>query len=225
MTNSTPHRQHFEPKLEILPAPQLRLWPELKDTPSMFTLYGGTALALHYGHRDSVDFDFFSNFDFDPMELKESVPYLQDALLIRTADNTLECRVDRGGPVLVSFFGGRKLQKVEQPFSSTENDLAVASPRDVLATKLNTIQKRGSAKDYIDIAAGLNEGWTLEQGCEDAISVWGYSFEPMTSLKALCSFNDIQGDPLPQKIQEQLHSAVYAVDLSALPSHDRGMDL
>jgi hypothetical protein len=45
----------------MLPPPQLKLWPELGATPESFTLYGGTALTLHLGHRTSVDFDFFSN--------------------------------------------------------------------------------------------------------------------------------------------------------------------
>ena len=50
----------FSPRLDILPAPQLQLWAELGTVPPAFVLYGGTALALHLGHRQSVDFDFFS---------------------------------------------------------------------------------------------------------------------------------------------------------------------
>ena len=48
----------FQPRLDILPASQRTLWPELDATPDHFTLYGGTALALRLGHRQSVDFDF-----------------------------------------------------------------------------------------------------------------------------------------------------------------------
>ena len=47
------------PRLEILPAPQRRLWDDLKHTPREFVLYGGTAPALRLGHRHSEDFDFF----------------------------------------------------------------------------------------------------------------------------------------------------------------------
>ena len=36
----------FEPRLDILPESQRRLWPELDAVPSDFVLYGGTALAL-----------------------------------------------------------------------------------------------------------------------------------------------------------------------------------
>ena len=45
--------------LEILPATQKRLWEELTDVPKQFILFGGTAIALYLGHRDSIDFDFF----------------------------------------------------------------------------------------------------------------------------------------------------------------------
>jgi len=33
----------------------------LAGVPPHFILYGGTALALRLGHRESVDFDFFSS--------------------------------------------------------------------------------------------------------------------------------------------------------------------
>jgi hypothetical protein len=46
--------------LDILPASQRQLWPELDAVPADFVLYGGTGLALQLGHRVSEDFDFFS---------------------------------------------------------------------------------------------------------------------------------------------------------------------
>lgn len=95
----------LKPDLSILPPPSLQLWPELDDTPETFTLYGGTALALRFGHRISVDFDFFSNQPFDPDELVSSVSYIKEAERIHVSPNTLTCRVERNGPVLFSFFG------------------------------------------------------------------------------------------------------------------------
>ncbi len=63
--------QTFDPRLDVLPAAQRRLWDELGDTPPEFVLYGGTALALRLGHRKSADFDFFGAKPFDPGELLE----------------------------------------------------------------------------------------------------------------------------------------------------------
>jgi Nucleotidyl transferase AbiEii toxin, Type IV TA system len=62
----------LSPHLEILPAAQRQLWNEFNQVPGEFTLYGGTAIALQLGHRQSVDFDFFGNRAFDPAKLQAS---------------------------------------------------------------------------------------------------------------------------------------------------------
>jgi hypothetical protein len=51
--------QRFEPKFSILPAAQREIWPSLPPAQQLgFVLYDGTAVALHLGHRESLDFDF-----------------------------------------------------------------------------------------------------------------------------------------------------------------------
>ena len=65
------------PRLDTLPPPQRRLWPELRATPSHFVLYGGTAIALRLAHRQSEDFDFFSSEPLDGDALMARVPYLR----------------------------------------------------------------------------------------------------------------------------------------------------
>jgi hypothetical protein len=47
-------------QLSILPEPQRALWPILEQVPKRFVLYGGTAIALRLGHRESVDFYFLT---------------------------------------------------------------------------------------------------------------------------------------------------------------------
>jgi hypothetical protein len=102
----------FEPRLDILPACQRRLWPELDAVPSAFVLYGGTGLALQLGHRVSEDFDFFSSSGFEPARLRLRLPFFkdldpddQDAWVHYKRDN-LEAFVNRDGVVKVAFFGG-----------------------------------------------------------------------------------------------------------------------
>ena len=56
---------------KILPAIQLRAWEKLarlEDLPK-FYLAGGTAIALHQQHRESIDFDFFTKLEFFPQKL------------------------------------------------------------------------------------------------------------------------------------------------------------
>jgi hypothetical protein len=64
----------FAPRLDILPEPQRKLWPELAAVPRRFVLYGGTAIVLRLGHRASVDFDFFSSIPFTPAGVRPDQP-------------------------------------------------------------------------------------------------------------------------------------------------------
>jgi hypothetical protein len=102
----------LQPRLDILPPPQRTLWAELDATPNHFALYRGTALALRLGHRQSVDFDFFSRTAFNPGHLAGEIPCLVGAEQGQVVGHTLTCRVGRGGPVLVSFFGNLGLGEV-----------------------------------------------------------------------------------------------------------------
>ena len=71
-----------------MPVAQRRLWDELADVPPKFTLYGGTAVALHLGHRHSVDFDFFSASAINPAGLYTELPFLAGAQIIQQEKNT-----------------------------------------------------------------------------------------------------------------------------------------
>src|SRR5260370_14902860 len=151
----------FKPNLSILPEPQRQLWAELRNTPKTFVLYGGTALALRIGHRQSEDFDFFSNRPFDPNLLRDTVSYLKHAEMTQFQDNTLTAVVDRNGPVKLSFFGSLGIKRVQDPDVVEENGVQVASMLDLLASKLKTVQLRAQAKDYRDVLGTLDAGLSL----------------------------------------------------------------
>jgi hypothetical protein len=203
------------PNLDTLPAPQRALWPELAATPDSFTLYGGTALALRLGHRASVDFDFFSNGSFDPERLAEQIPYLLEAERIQLAPDTLTCRVDRGGPVLMSFFGGLGLGQVAAPEPASDTLLRVASLLDLAGTKAAVLQKRAEVKDYLDVHAILRHGIDLPTILAAGGVVYGRKFNPLVTLKALCYFDDVPA--LPVEVRTQLARAVEGVDVTRLP--------
>lgn len=193
----------FSPDLSILPPPQLRLWPELDATPDQFTLYGGTALALHLGHRSSVDFDFFLNQPFDPDELASSLNYLKDAERLQVSPKTLTCRVEReGGPVLLSIFGGLGLGQVAPRDLPDGRSFSVASLLDIAGTKIAVVQKRAEVKDYIDIDALLQHGFDLPTILAAGGVVYGNSFNPLISLKALSFYDDLPG--LPNEVRQRL---------------------
>ena len=207
----------FSPKLEILPHAQRRLWDELRHTPPEFVLYGGTALALRLGHRHSEDFDFFSNGSFAPNVLRNQVHYLQDAEVSQFESNTLTVIVDRDGPVKVSFFGGLKLNRVQDPDVTSDNGIEVASLLDVAATKMATIQQRAQARDYEDVAAIVGAGISLPEALGAAAAAYGQEFNGALSLKALTYFADGDLPNLSPTIQTKLRGLAGEVNLRRIP--------
>lgn len=206
----------FTPNLSTLPTAQRALWRELEATPDHFTLYGGTALALYLGHRTSVDFDFFSNASFDPDELAKSVAYLKDAERIQVAPNTLTCRVDRGDPVIVSFFGDLNFGQVAPREQMAGMKIYVASLLDIAGTKAAVVQKRAEVKDYLDIDALLLHGIDLPTILAAGAVVYGRQFNPLVTVKALSYFDDLRG--LPAEVRIRLAAAVAAVDVTQSPT-------
>ena len=151
------------PRLDILPLAQRRLWDDLSEVPHQFTLYGGTALALHLGHRESVDFNFFSREPLVPMQLQQRLNLAKNAEVLQAEPNTLTLQVLRGGPVKVSFFGALDLGQIEPPLNAEPPGLRIAALADIAATKFKVITQRAEAKDYIDIHALLQHGILPEQ--------------------------------------------------------------
>ena len=216
----------FRPRLDILPAAQKRLWPELSAVPNAFVLYGGTALALHLGHRHSEDFDFFGSRSFDVQRLQAAIPFLAGATVVQRAPDTLTAIVERGGPVKVSFFGVPELPRLRKPEVVKENGLQVASLLDLAGTKASVVQTRAEARDYIDIDALIRLGKIdLPTALAAAGGIYGKAFNPEITLKALCYFEDGNLRGLPEDMRLRLTSAAREVDLDQLRSRNQGLEL
>jgi len=208
----------FQSRLDILLSAQLALWPERDAVPEHFTLYGGTALALRLGHRNSVDFDFFSDAAFDPDAFAREIPFLVGAERVQVAAHTLTCRVERGGPVLVSFFGNLGLGQAAPRERAKGSKVLVASLLDIAGTTAAVVQRRAEARDYLDIDALIRHGIDLAQVLAAGGVVYGRSFNPLITLKALSYFDDVP--TLPAELRERLQAAVEGVDPSRLAGAD-----
>jgi hypothetical protein len=214
----------FEPRLDILPESQRRLWPELDAVPPEFVLYGGTAIALQLGHRVSEDFDFFSSSGFDPGHLRSRLPFFRDLgasnpeVWVHCKRDNLEAFVDRGGLVKVAFFGGLDtLNRVENPRRARGSRVQVASLVDLAGMKMRVIQVRGSWKDYVDIHTLATNGIGVPTGLAAAKAI-DSSFDPMTSVRALQFYGDGTLSRVPAAMQDDLTRWARAVDLSKLPT-------
>jgi Nucleotidyl transferase AbiEii toxin, Type IV TA system len=208
----------FSPRLDILPAAQQRLWPELADTPDHFTLYGGTAIALRLAHRQSVDFDFFTMMDFEPHSLLERLSYLRGAVVRKSAANNLTVTVDRGGLVQLSFFGGLGLGQVAPEELADGPQLKVAALVDLAGMKAAVVTQRAEVRDYLDIHALLTKAKIfLPKMLAAGAIIYGTEFNPLLSLKAISYHSDLALANLPQEVRSALIEAVQATDPQKLP--------
>lgn len=117
-----------------------------KNYLSSFSLVGGTALSLHYGHRKSIDIDLFSTKTFVPSDLDNDLTADFDNYVYRGNNRSmLFCNI---GPV--------KTDLVFHPFQllapvQTTEGIRMFSIEDIAAMKQFAICKRGTRKDMYDI--------------------------------------------------------------------------
>jgi hypothetical protein len=83
--------------------------------------------------------------------------------------------------------------------------LLVASPEELLATKLKAILDRAEAKDYLDISAMLSAGISLERALGAFTKMYGK--DPGLVLRALGYFKDGDLPSLPETDQDILRAA------------------
>lgn len=121
------------------------------------------------------------------------------------------------------------------PLTAKDNALQVASLLDLAGTKASVLQVRAEAKDYIDMDALIRRGGvSLPFALAAAERLYGTSFNPEITLKALSYFDDGNLRGLPAEMKLRLADAVNEVDLAHLPnvedfepdrSRDRGLGL
>ena len=212
--------------LSILPSAQRSLWPELRNVPREFVLYGGTAVALRLAHRISVDFDFFASSQFDPFELRRSLGTLGEGLVLQSRPNTLTLILDRAGEVKLSLFGGIA-GRAGSPDETTDGVICAASVLDLLAHKLKVILQRAESRDYRDIAALLRSGVAFDRGLGAAATLFAPGFPIAECMKALTYFQDIaEPSRLSTRDRDLLVAAVkdVASDIPTVPLASRALN-
>lgn len=212
----------------VLPPSQLALWDgELRTLPRGWVLYGGTAIALHLGHRQSVDFGFFSAQPLDRKALRRSCPLLVGARTLQDEPDTLTVVVeDADDPVKLSFFAGIDFGRVGDPVR-TPDHAPVASRIDLLGTKLATVTQRIEARDYVDIAALLASGLTINEGVAAMLGLYGTQASGLQSVKTLTWYRDGGLDQaLSEEIKHTLREAALAFrpETTAMPRRSDRLD-
>ena len=197
----------FEPKLDTLPPAQKEIWNSLAPAPHLnFVLYDGTAIALHLGHRESLDFDFFRSDPLDKSHIRAKFGFTHGAAILLDRPDTLVVLAEMpSGPVKISFFGGIGFGRVNDPLQTGDGTLLVASLDDLMATKLKATLDRAEAKDYQDIAQMISAGVSLAAG----LSAFKHMFggEPAQVLRAIGYFGDGDLRALSARDRELLSNA------------------
>lgn len=166
----------LQPKLEILPAAQLELWPQLKDTPNEFVLYGGTAVALRYGHRQSVDFDFFTTAPLDVKAVSSELSYIKNNphdMILRT-NQQIDYALQFGeNTVNVTFMSNKNIMPgaINSPDKTLGPGIKIASPLDLMACKIMAMHNRSEEKDFIDLGELIKNRIDLQKGFEGSVAL------------------------------------------------------
>lgn len=186
------HTETVEPvTLDLLK--KLMNLEELKD----FTLVGGTALSLKFGHRKSIDMDLFSSAAFENHELKD---------FLAANFESFESSVPNTAPGVFAYIEGVKVDFVKYHFHSLIRPveiiegIRIASVEDIAAMKIFAILQRAKKKDFWDINLLLDKF-----GLDKIVSFYREKFPKNQMLisvsQALLYFDDVENDEDPVSLQ------------------------
>ena len=174
---------------EILSPEQIKLLPLLKIASKDFGLVGGTAVALHIGHRRSIDFDLFSDEPFDNNAIKRMVARVAEitkTFVKHSGEYTFMCDA-----VKITFY--------HYPYAiayKTQVDHCIKIP-DLLtlaAMKAFALGKRAKWKDYVDLYFILKDFHTLTEIAIKSAEIFGGEFNEKLFRIQLSYFDDINYD-------------------------------
>ena len=117
-----------------------------EDRLKPFALAGGTALALRFGHRTSIDLDLFTGSAFDAPAVADVLKAAYGMCESQTAQNTVRGIIDG---IKIDLIAHR--YPLLNPPEET-GGIRMFSCEDIAAMKLNAITNRGCKKDFWDYA-------------------------------------------------------------------------
>jgi len=193
----------FQPHWESLTPATRAAFDLLKhfDFISRYYLAGGTGLALHLGHRISVDLDLFSDVSdaVNPVERADMRAVFDHPSLSIVYDKDATFVANWQG-VGVSFFR-LDLYPLVRP-TTVIDGVPLASLAEIGAMKLAAIIDRGTRKDLIDLY------YILQQVDMDAlfeVSAVKYarvSTFAVSAVRAMAYFDDAETLPMPHMLDK-----------------------
>ena len=171
---------------EVLTKKQSALLPLVTQFSKDFYLVGGTAIALYIGHRFSIDFDLFSNKEFDNFKIREKV-----------------IKYGRIGKVLLDEFGqytivinGVRITFLYYPFKINfpkkfGDIIKMPDLLTLAATKAYALGRRAKWKDYVDLYFIGKNYHGIGDIVKKARKIFGHEFNEKLFRVQLSYFKDI----------------------------------
>lgn len=171
---------------EVLTVEQIELLPLVAKFSKNFGLVGGTAIALHLGHRESIDFYLFTQTDFDNRKLRKNIERKFLIQKIITDEENQYTVIIRG--VRLTFFQYPYNIEYKNKF---EDVIGIPDLATLAAMKAFALGRRAKWKDYVDLYFILKGHLTLDQVNRKARQIFGPEHNEKIFRTQLSYFEDI----------------------------------
>jgi len=171
---------------EIINSQQSDLIPFLKDFKRSFYLVGGTAIALHIGHRQSIDFDLFTPSKLNKSRIKaklKEIPFEQKPIF----EDYDQLHLLING-VKVTFFNYP--YSIEHPLK-VGSFITMPTLLTLAAMKAFALGRRAKWKDYVDMFFILRDHYTIKKIANQAQNIYGQQFSEKLFREQLAFHKDI----------------------------------
>ncbi len=175
--------------LEILNTKQQQLLPLLSKFKKEFYMVGGTAIALHIGHRLSIDFDLFKSGSVNPKKIIDTFKKNKETIIVtlnRDGQLNLVCR-----NVKFTFFNFE--YEIPHPIE-IEKKIQIPTLLDLAAMKAFALSRRSKWKDYVDLYFILKIHYNINEISKKAEDIFGELFSEKLFRGQLNYFEGISFD-------------------------------
>ncbi|MEA2113604.1 MAG: nucleotidyl transferase AbiEii/AbiGii toxin family protein [Patescibacteria group bacterium] len=172
--------------IEILTKEQKELLPLVKKFYKDFGLVGGTAIALHIGHRESIDFDLFSFEEFKNINIKKRI--LRNEKIDKVVRDEAEQFTFIINGVLFTFFRYPFKIDYEVNFNKT---FRIPSLLTLAAMKVFALGRRAKWKDYVDLYFIMSDFHSFSEIAKQAEKIFGNEFNEKICREQIAYFDDI----------------------------------
>lgn len=173
--------------LEILSKEQIELLPVLSQFKREYYLVGGTAIALHIGHRESIDFDLFKEKDIRKKDVYTKLKNLD--YKVSFADYNQINMLSKG--VKITFFSFPYTVPVN---SELKGFLKMPDLLTLAAMKAFALGRRSKWKDYLDLYFILKFHYSFIEVANKAKAIFKDEFIEKQFIAQLGYFKGINYD-------------------------------